>query len=385
MLLRGADLSPQLRQALLATEPCIVSDEAQTPVSFWNEVATGFGESEHGLAGVTSGTPHGIENSLDAIDRSPVLSLVARVLLPGIGLGSVHASDQRELIRPPVWEILAQAGGEAAAVNWWATYPAADHAGLHIASDRWFLRLWENRAAASADSALRSPDEFWTRFASDSGDLLQRSFRFRAERRAIQSGDSVLALVDESTADSELIDLWSFATTADAFHGLLTRELLAVQPAQELIAVHLNGADMLERRLRAQLRRAADPTGAARVAVALRQAHAQFLSQVLDELLRGHSGPTLLLISRAGENDARRELRACWLSNEARLPATASECAPILLQQLGLPLAEDMLHGASDPARARVPTYGLRPRWTPSGARHRIDLERLRSLGYIGG
>ena len=385
MLLQGAPLSLRLRAALTAAEPCVVDERAQSPASFWNEIATGFPESEHGLAGVTSGTPHGIENSLDSIDRSPVLGLVARVLLPGIGLGTVHASDQRELIRPPLWEILAQAGGEAAAINWWATYPAANHDGLHVASDRWFLRLWESRQAASADSALRSPDAYWAGVASDGGDLLQRSFRFRAQRRAIHAGDSLLAQVDDTVADAGLVDLWSYATTSDAFHGLLVRELLSQAPQHQLVALHLNGADMLDRRLRTQLRHADDPTGAAKVAVALRQAHAHFLAQILDEVLAAHDGPTLLLIGRSEEQDRRRRVSASWIGDAAPLPATPRECVPILLRELGLPDAADMDAPSNWPERAELPSYGLRPRWTPSGARHRIDLERLRSLGYIGG
>ena len=78
---------------------------------------------------------------------------------------------------------------------------------------------------------------------------------------------------------------------------------------------------------------------------------------------------------------------AAVFSSQKQKPRRALFFAPVLLWHLGVPPAMDMA-APSPELRFKSPgpeSWGRRPGWTPTAERSAADLERLRSLGYIGG
>lgn len=355
------------------------------PGAFWNTVATGFESEEHGYLSPESAAPRGVEGQLDAFADNPILSTLFRHLLPGMGMGSAHAADQRELARPPYWEVAARAGRNVGTVNWWATYPAARHPRLHVASDRWFLRLWGSREEAAADSFLFSPRDLRSvvrRRPGFSEDLLQNAFAFRARHTAAQTGDSLLTrtVFPDVEGWNPVSDTWAYATTSDAFHVLLAVGLLELGD-RDAVTVHLNGLDILARRILAM-----PPTDRLlqRESLRLLEIYVDYLDQLVGDLVEAGPERVLLLgsVERAGA--ASRQVWGGFRSGQGPpepIPPRVEELVPQVLRSLGIAPARDMAGPAPDGPR----TYGRRPNWTPAAGRESVDLDRLRSLGYVGG
>jgi hypothetical protein len=372
---------------------------ARAPTAFWNEIATGLPARIHGLSGAAATLPVGVRGEVSGLLRDPVLSTVSQRLLPGVGLGRLQASDQRELLRPPFWEIATWAGRRVLVVNWWATYPAAQHPPLEVVTDRWFLRLWDGDPAALADSLLSAPRDLAAQLLGgmrDAAALLELAAQRRLQLPAAAAGDSLLAL-DAPGADAgaaALSGAWRYATSSDALHVALAQAALG-HASRDVVVVHLNGLDILDRRVNALARSAGrsagvDPQGRRR-SVQLRDLYIRYLDALLQPLARAAPAGRLLLVGSA-EREPGREVWA-WATGPAVLePSTDSmwELVSVLLADLGIPPSREM-HAPWPPAERtgawalpRPATYGQRPDWTPRVGRARQDLEGLRSLGYIG-
>lgn len=326
------------------------------PVAFWNEVATGFHSQEHGLQGPTALQPRGVEAGLPEAAGDPLLATVLRGLLPGMGLGVTRALDQRELQRPQVWEIAAHAGVRSLAVNWWATYPAARHPRLEVLTDRLFLR----EPDADPDRHLMSPPQFLS--------FLQTEAARLPSPGSLGGGlPADLASAVEDTAG--WIDAWRLARSTDRLNLGLTGAACG-DPQRRLVVAFLGGADVLARAVDGHPQ-------ADRILGSYRDE----LRAELDFFLAGVDREVWTVLSSSVVAAPRRVWVDWGAAHEGGVESVRA-LAPALLERLDLPVARDM-EGRG--AGSRLATWGRRPDWSPVAERRASDLERLRSLGYIGG
>ncbi len=313
-------------------------EKAASPVAFWNEIATGFPPSDHGLQEAAEVGARGVSAALSTENEDPLLRTVLQRILPGVGLARLRASDRRELQRPQLWEIVAHAGGVAASLNWWATYPAARHPGLAVLSDRAFLRAKED----SLDLYLAAPPGLLAELEVSCARLGLRP----------PTADPAAALP-------------TVTTTGDARNWAFF--LAACQDStRDLVIALLGGGDVAAR--------SAGPA-ATDYADSLRALLARDPSLVPQHLI--------VLVSTSLAEGPRR----FWIVERGgqllRGVHRPREVVPALLRGLGLPVAADMA-GAPASGESTLATWGLRPDWSPPAGRPASDLEKLRSLGYIG-
>jgi hypothetical protein len=382
-----------LSAALADATPLAADGAAAHPAAFWNEIATGQPARRHGLRDAAAPVPRGMDTGVGGLRRDPVWATLSQHVLPGMGLAPTQAADQRELLLPPVWEVAARAGRRCLVVNWWATYPAARHPSLEVASDRWFLRLWDGDTAALDDPLLRAPDTLaalagpLTASAATAGDPGPAG---GWPPLAVARGDSLVADAAEASAATlvPLARAWHLATRADAYHaGVATRALR--EGGRDLVLLHLNGLDILDRRLQASASGLAGDPALARAATALRDLQVTALDALLAEALRAAPGRVLVLGSawRHGQRSA-----WAWTPRPQQFDAFPGACLEVaaeILAELGIaPPADAPAPGGGATGAWSLPrpaTYGRRPAWTPPAPRAAEDLEALRSLGYIGG
>jgi len=345
-------------------------DLPKHPAAFWNSLATGFEARVHGLEAASAYAPTGVRGGLEEAMRQPVIAGVLRGVLPGLGMAELRAHDQRELLRPPFWEIAAHCGRSSSVINAWATYPAAQHPELSILSDRCFMRLWEGEGV-NEDSHLQHP------LREQLLQLAQNAIAARSEYPSLVRGDSILRQAPQDGL-RDYWEAWEFAVAADLFHAALARTDHE-EGTYRLVAVHLGGADILERAL---LR---VPEGWSKVlAQRLGTLHGEFVQSLLSQMVdRVGSSPWLVV---ASENSKDGRTAVIYSSRETRAQHTL-QLAPELLRFVGVPPALDMrLEALGLTELTPMPsTWGRRAPWTPVALRSAADLERLRSLGYIGG
>jgi hypothetical protein len=211
-------------------------------------------------------------------------------------------------------------------------------------------------------------------------DLLQQAQTALEERvryPTVARGDSILRVLPLSGLE-DFREAWEYAVASDLFHASMARQDHEAR-AYELVVVHLGGADILQRAARRV------PQGAAREwSRRLTQMHRSFVDQLVEELLEFSPGDPRYLVSSLFQDDGRSAMQ---FSSEDLAAGEVLGFAPRLLVQLGIPPARDMrqgsgtaLTGVTAPA-----SWGRRANWTPAAERSSTDLERLRSLGYIGG
>jgi len=336
------------------------------PESFWNCVATGFPPEVHGLNRASSSGPKGVASDLTRARHQPLLALMLRGLLPGIGLTKEKAHDQRELLRPPFWEIAVRMGLKMEVVNAWATYPAARHEGLTVVSDRCFLRLWEG-ADSAADTLLVQPAQ--EGLLAD----LRAALMEQSGYSSLVRGDSLLNNLPLHDLQ-EVAEAWRYALASDLFHSSLILKGMGTDAQQGRIC-HLGGADILERAVRRI------PAGPSKeMGERLEVLYANFLDELLQKVVvEVPKGSELCFVfSRVQKRE-----RMAWAipSSLAKGEGSVLQLAPSFLRILGIPPAKDMAGSDKDgPA-----TWGRRAAWTPHAKRSALDLQRLKSLGYIGG
>ena len=106
---------------------------AEAPASFWTTIATGWPTPRHGVAALDAMRPRGVRTPLALVGplRTSLGWLWARTAVP---LGWVeHRATLSDLRQAHTfWELAARGGEPVLAVNWWATYPAAELPGLVV-------------------------------------------------------------------------------------------------------------------------------------------------------------------------------------------------------------------------------------------------------------
>lgn len=337
------------------------AEVSQHPAAYWNELATGFEAGEHGLGSAAAAGPRGFDQGLGELRDDPLLDVLVRHLLPGVGLGRTVASDRRDLRRPPLWEIAASAGRRVRVVNWWATYPAIAIPGLEVVSDRHFLRLYDGRA--------EGPGLVWP------PSLLVEDVRtWRAgigpARERLQGYTQGLARLRDVGLASPVREAWDLATAADLYH--VTRAIEGLED-NDLVVVHLNGMDIVRRAIER-----ADIDDA--VADALRAAQEVYVHDLLRRLIEAWDHETVAVLH--GQEGT-------WVVGPTSMPQRNVEWAPWILWSMGVVPAEDMslpsrLRGDPLPS-GRPSTYGRADAPDHPDGRSGDDLEQLRSLGYIEG
>jgi hypothetical protein len=341
------------------------------PAVFWNSLATGFGAHAHGLESASDYAPSGVSRGLEEAMRQPVLAVVLRIVLPGLGLAELRALDQRELLRPPYWEIAARCGRPVSVINAWATYPAAQHPELSVVSDRCFLRMWEGESV-DADSHLTHP------LRAGLLQTAQAALERRGEFPSVVTGDSLLATTPLYGLE-DVREAWGFAVGADLFHASLAEQDLR-DGSYSCVAAHLGGADVLVR----AVNRA--PAGTTQVlGERLIRLHARFVGDLVAQLCHGSGDEASWVVVASTLSAGGRE--ASVLASESPRMGRILQFAPEVLWRLAIPPARDMDTEmlTLPPSWVRPDTWGRRANWTPAAERSAADLERLRSLGYIGG
>jgi hypothetical protein len=156
----------------------------------------------------------------------------------------------------------------------------------------------------------------------------------------------------------------------DEYH---LERVMEVEPGQQVAdfrVVLLNGVDILRR---------AEATES-ELAV-----YERWLSDEIAARVESLRSPWMLVVLGPADGD-----RPVWIAGPlARNLSSARVLAGEWLFSVGIvpseemPLSEATARALGD--RARPETFGLRPDWSPPAARSGDDLDRLRSLGYIGG
>lgn len=333
------------------------------PAAYWNELATGFPVHEHGLGSASAFGLRGFDGGLGGFEEDPLLDLLLRQLLPGVGLGRTVAADRRDLRRPPFWEIAAMAGRRVRVVNWWATYPAIAIPGLEIVTDRHFLRLHEGRA--------EGPGLVWPP-ALVVEDVTQWREEFGAARERLKGYAQGTERLHGHGLPGSVRDAWDLATLGDLYHVARAIEAAKAAPAPDLLVVHLNGSDIVGRALERI------PDVDAEVARGLRVAQEAYVHDLIERLLGAWSEEVAAVL---------RGSEGVWVAGSSSVPEAPVHWAPWVLWSLGVPPSADMampsvVRGAPLPDDLPA-TYGRTdPPDHPDG-RSGDDLEQLRSLGYI--
>jgi hypothetical protein len=290
-----------------------------------------------------------------------------------------------------VWEILGSHGVTAAALNWWATWPAPAHGapGARVVSERAFPRM---EAGRPPDRDI-SPESLQSELAASfAGDL--------AASRAV-----VERAAEDAGAAGEVAGPAASGMLADAWHARVGLRLWRNGDAQ-VVLLYLPGLDIA--------RRTGGPWSA--------QAALAVLGPLLGQAMAGSGPDDLVLVvgdpGRSGNGRGRiradapagREVPGppgVLLVWGRRVPGAAAgrgsaglvsleDLAPTLLALAGLPQARDLPGRAvldfltvSDPARRERPavaSYGGAAVPEEEISEDPFDeevLDRLRSLGYI--
>ncbi|MGH9868238.1 MAG: alkaline phosphatase family protein [Candidatus Polarisedimenticolia bacterium] len=337
------------------------SEEPPVPPRRWTTVATGLPSDLHGVLGYQAGRVPGLSSPVQD-PASSLWPLSPRLLLPPRVAASAPV-DARLRRASAVWEILTEHGVRAAAVNWWASWPATKSGGGVVVSDRTFPRLMADRAADRDAVPPELERDLNKSFPSD----LEW-----AKQRLVASG-----LTQGGPAAA--------AALADAWHARVGVRLLA-DPGLRVLMLYLPSLDIARR---------SQPTSLPGVLSSLDLLLGDLMEQLReDDLLllaadpgRGGNPVGVLLVHGT------RAVREAGPRAGARL----LDLAPTLLALAGLPTADDLpgrpvldFLTEGDPARRTRPpiaTYGGRSvRETEETADDPFQdeaLDRLRGLGYI--
>jgi len=344
------------------------------PAEVWTSLVTGVGVEKHGVAGAGVERLPGVATPLRSEAGPAPLRTLLRVALP---TRTIPTSLAHRRVRS-LWEIAALDVG-AAAVGWWASWPAppAPPGGpaAYVVSDRTLPKLLAG-AAGDRDTA---PESLFERLRSD----------FAADREALRVefdarfGRSSTPEVARIVWESFLIDGWNARVAERILRDDSVRAAFVYLPGLDILRVRLARAD-LSKRLAA---------GEAEELVA---AYLRWLDGVVDALAQRPPDWSLLLVADPGRSAAAAAEGFVHLSGPAiergciGRPLAETDVAPAALRVLGFPASRE-LPGSAPPECVALPplpsiaTYGAPglPSAFPAGTDDPEILERLRSLGYV--
>ena len=376
--LQAAGRMPALSRLLSEAQAVLPASEAGDPARTWTSLATGQPATVHGVSGIETRRVSGIEGTLPT-GAGRLAGVIAQ------------ASDLLRLTRPvpttglqrrskTFWEVAGEHGLSTLVVNWWATWPAPDGAGVVI-SDRATLRL---ERGGALDAEISPPSVYAA--------LLPRWPQWRDEARRVV----VEAFADADPATGAALRR---AGEQDAVPLALTARLGEGDPL--LRTVYLPGVDIAQYELLTGGGGAGLPASAMAARVAALERYYSFLDARVGILLAGLSPDrTVAIVTDPGRSSAKGggllALAGPIARRGARVQASRADVMPTLLYALGLPASREL------PGRPRVElfseeftrrvtvreveTYGRRvvaPRPASGTPLDQEMLDRLKSLGYV--
>ncbi len=345
------------------------------PARVWTTVATGQPPDVHGVQGLETRRVAGMKGSVAIAQPSP------------LGRAIRGATDLVRLTRPAIasgterraktfWEVAAEAGLRTTVVNWWATWPAAQDAGI-VLSDRATLRLERGGpldaeiAPASLYEPLRQQwPEIKARATAEATSALDRP-----------ADDAARAILERS-AELDAIQLALLAAVTT--------------PGTDLSVVYLPGLDIAQHALLGE-----DQMGLSASTLAARlealKAYYTALDRLLAPLLTPAPDELVLVVTEpgrvAGAGGARLSARGIAVrSHDGSGAATA--VASTVLYALGVPVGRDLpsapLLELFEPAvhhsLPSAPCHNVRPavgraRFTQRAAARSRDDRQVEELG----
>jgi hypothetical protein len=344
------------------------------PAEVWTTLVTGVGVETHGVAGAGVERLPGVATPLRP-DAGPMpLRTLLRVALPTRTVPTSLAHRRARTL----WEIAAHDAG-AAAIGWWASWPAqpqpAGGAPVYVVSDRALPKLLA-QATGDRDTA---PESLFGRLRSD----------FDADRGALRADFDVRFGGTESPEvarivwESFLIDGWNARVAARVLRDDAVRAAFVYLPGLDILRVRLADPALAKR----AARDAADD---------LLAAYLRFVDDLTATLGERPPDWTVMLVADPGRGASASAEGFVHLAGPAidrgciGRPLTDRDVAPAALRVLGLPSSRDL--SGSPPADCtrlaalpRIATYGTPslPSSFPAGDDDPEILERLRSLGYV--
>jgi Type I phosphodiesterase / nucleotide pyrophosphatase len=337
------------------------------PPEVWTTLATGMPAEVHGVRQAGAKRLPGIAAPIVARSAPVALDAALRFLLPA---RTVPATGAGRRVRT-LWEI-AGLTRKAAAVSWWASWPAVGTEGDpqtgYVVSDRVLAKLL---LAAPADRDT-APASLYARLAHDFP--VERT-RWRAEFDA-----RFASLPDDARAvawESFLIDAFAWRTTS---------KLLA-DPDLTAAFTYLPGLDILRARLSGR------PAAADAVRLYVRWLDAAVFADLASE---GRDRIVVIADPGRGAEPSAEGFVAvigAGASPQCVGPAIGDlDVAPLVLRLAGLPASREMRGRAPDrcfeASAAPLPpiaTWGRRGRAAAaSGSEYDPEMvDRLKSLGYL--
>jgi hypothetical protein len=300
-----------------------------------------------------------------------------RFLLPA---RTVPASGAVRRVRT-LWEIV-ELRAPAAAVGWWATWPAGpfheDDVQGYVVTDRLLPKL----LAGAAPDRDTWPGSLFERLAAE----------FPADREALRASFRT----DFSLPEGGELSRWLWESFLIDAYAWRVATLLSEEEAVRAVFVYLPGLDILRTRL--------EGAGGQRDLTTLLEIHeglelyVRWLDRLLARIFRLEPGWQLMLVADPGrEAGPENEGFVVVAGPDARSACvgpsrTALDVAPLALALLGFPRVADMpgdLPGAClAPRVAETPvveSYGRRApgEEAPPSEYDPEMVERLRSLGYL--
>jgi hypothetical protein len=373
---------PSLAAAFNAPLVALQADEreASDPARVWTTIATGQPAQVHGVQSLETRRVAGVAGTVTGSEQSTMARAIrgatdlVRLTRPAIASGSERRAKT-------FWEVAADAGLRTAVVNWWATWPARDGAGI-VLSDRATLRL-EHGGALDAEIA---PSDLYERLGARYAALKTRAAEMTASALPTRQDRATRALLERSAQ-------------LDAMQLMLLFDIAGRNT--DLAVVYLPGLDIAQHALLGDNRE-----GLAASALGARLEALKDYYSALDRLLASTSAlnperdELIVVLTEPGRvsggGGARMAARGGGVAAPRQTNAAATAVAATILYALGVPVARDL---ASPPVveifdgRFReaypvreVSTYG-QPAAAPASRRGQpLDqemIDRLRSLGYV--
>ena len=257
---------PALRAALGDTTTALQSrpGDAGDPARVWTTVATGQPPEVHAVQGLETRRLAGVQGSVAVAEPSPLGRAIrgatdlVRLTRPAIASGSERRAKT-------FWEVAAEAGLRTVVVNWWATWPAPQRAGV-VLSDRAVLRL-ERGGALDAEIA---PGEIY--------ESLREKWSAITSRAREQVSESIAAPAEDSTRAVLLR-----SAELDAIQLALLQSV--VTPQTDLAVVYLPGLDIAQHALLGQRGPGDDASNQAPSTLSMRLEALNSYYAALDKLL----------------------------------------------------------------------------------------------------
>ena len=377
---------PALRAALGGTTTALQSrpGDAGDPARVWTTVATGQPPEVHAVQGLETRRLAGVQGSVAVAEPSPLGRAIrgatdlVRLTRPAIASGSERRAKT-------FWEVAAEAGLRTVVVNWWATWPAPQRAGV-VLSDRAVLRL-ERGGALDAEIA---PGEIY--------ESLREKWSAITSRAREQVSESIAAPAEDSTRAVLLR-----SAELDAIQLALLQSV--VTPQTDLAVVYLPGLDIAQHALLGQRGPGDDASNQAPSTLSMRlealNSYYAALDKLLAPLLQPAADEIVVVVTEpgrvGGDEAARLSMKGGPTVNPvASQPGSSTAVAPTVLYALGVPMGRDLpsapLVDLFDARfRARYPvrfveTYGAPSAVPQNRAGQPLDqemIDRLRSLGYV--